>query len=326
MNGAHASGHAQFFHGGQFGFGHLAPALFLDEGAQRRIILRRLAGHGVLGRHRHIGRAHQGIRPRGVDLQRVLAGSECGGQAKTQVDPFRAADPVALHGAHLFRPVFQLVDVREQFLCVGRDADKPLVDFPSLDRVVTAPATAVHYLFVGQHSLVGFAPVDFGLFPVGQAFFKQAGEEPLLPAIVPGVAGGDLPVPVVGKPQLLQLGAHVVDILRGPLRRRYIVLDGGVFRRQAEGVPAHGLQHVLAQHALVAGDDIGNGVVAHVSHVQFAAGVGEHGQAVEFFPAVVLFYGETFVRQPVLPGGLFEFLRFVVLIHHGVQFSSLTVR
>ena len=125
---------------------------------------------------------------------------------------------------------------------------------------------------------------------------------------------------------MLQLGAHVVDILRGPFRRRHVVLDGGIFRRQAEGVPAHGLQHVLALHALVAGDHVRNGVVAHMPHVQFAAGVGEHGQAVEFLPAVVLFHGKAVVGQPVLLGSGFQFLWLVVLIHHGFQVSSLTVR
>ena len=62
------------------------------------------------------------------------------------------------------------------------------------------------------------------------------------------------------------------------------VLDGRVLRRQAEGVPAHGVQHVVALHALVAGDHVADGVVAHVAHVELARRVGEHLQAVVLGP------------------------------------------
>src|SRR3546814_10100810 len=50
--------------------------------------------------------------------------------------------------------------------------------------------------------------------------------------------------------------------------------------RSAEGVPAHGLQHVVAGHALVAADDVADGVVAHVADVQRAGRVRQHRQAV----------------------------------------------
>ena len=38
--------------------------------------------------------------------------------------------------------------------------------------------------------------------------------------------------------------------------RMDVVLDGVVLRRQAEGIVAHGEQHVLALHAVLARDDI----------------------------------------------------------------------
>src|SRR3546814_16107066 len=50
--------------------------------------------------------------------------------------------------------------------------------------------------------------------------------------------------------------------------------------RSAEGVPAHGLQHVVAGHALVAADDVADGVVAHVADVQRAGRVRQHREAV----------------------------------------------
>ena len=42
----------------------------------------------------------------------------------------------------------------------------------------------------------------------------------------------------------------------GPQGRVAVVLDGGVFRRQPEGVPAHGVQHVEAAHLGVAGHHV----------------------------------------------------------------------
>ena len=123
---------------------------------------------------------------------------------------------------------------------------------------------------------------------LGLAFLEQPGEEPLLPAVVLRRTGGQLPLPVIAEAQALQLTAHVVDVLVSPPGRRHLVLDGRPFRRQAEGVPAHGLEHVLPEHALVARDHVPDGVIAHVAHVQATARVGEHGQAIVFFPGLVL--------------------------------------
>ena len=56
-------------------------------------------------------------------------------------------------------------------------------------------------------------------------------------------------------------------LLIGPDARMSVVLDGGVFGGQAEGIPAHGMEDVEAAHALYAGDDVADGVIAHVPHV-----------------------------------------------------------
>ena len=54
-------------------------------------------------------------------------------------------------------------------------------------------------------------------------------------------------------------------------------LDGVLLGGQAEGVPAHRVQHVEAAHPLVAGQDVGGGVALGMADVQAgAAGVGEH--------------------------------------------------
>jgi hypothetical protein len=50
-------------------------------------------------------------------------------------------------------------------------------------------------------------------------------------------------------------------------------------------------------------------------HVQFAAGVGEHGQAVIFFARGVFDGAETLLLLPVLLGPLFDGLGLVKLFH-----------
>src|SRR5690606_4274072 len=93
----------------------------------------------------------------------------------------------------------------------------------------------------------------------------------------------------------------------------------GVFRRQAEGIPAHGLQHILALHALIAADHVTDGVVAHMPHVQAPAGVGEHAQAVELFPLRVLSYLEGLLIFPVLLGFRFDTLGTILCFHRGSE-------
>ena len=54
------------------------------------------------------------------------------------------------------------------------------------------------------------------------------------PVAIPVVAEAEAPVGLL----------HGGDVLQGPLARMALVGDGGVFGGQAEGVPAHGVQHV----------------------------------------------------------------------------------
>ena len=70
--------------------------------------------------------------------------------------------------------------------------------------------------------------------------------------------------------QRLELGAHGRDIGVGPAGGMRAGLRRGVFRRQAEGIPAHRLHDVEAAHGVVAREHVTDGVIAHVAHVQLA--------------------------------------------------------
>jgi len=84
------------------------------------------------------------------------------------------------------------------------------------------------------------------------------------------------PAPVVRIAEALQLLAHIVDIAVGPFSRRGVVFHCGIFCGETEGVPAHRLQHILAEHALEARDDIADRVITHMTHMEVTARVRKH--------------------------------------------------
>jgi hypothetical protein len=206
------------------------------------------------------------------------------GQFEIGLGAVRAPDPVALHGEDALGPAaFQLRHIVQQFVGVFRDPEKPLLERALLDGgLFMAPAAALHHLLIGQHGGASRTPVDQRSLAVGQAALQHFEEEPLVPAVVFGLAGGDLSIPVVAEGEAAMGLLHGRDVFERPLARRPLVGDGGVFRGKAERVPAHGMQHVVAAHPLVAGQRVADGVVADVADVQRAAGVGQHLEHVEF--------------------------------------------
>jgi hypothetical protein len=74
------------------------------------------------------------------------------------------------------------------------------------------------------------------------------------------------------------------------------------------------MEHVLALHPLIAGNDIPDRVIADMPHVQTPAGVGKHAQAIEFFPRHVLngskylSFGPTGLNQRLKFNGGISFL------------------
>jgi len=173
--------------------------------------------------------------------------------------------------------------------------------------------------------LINRVPVhDLG-FLVGDALFEHAQEHPLVPLVVIRAAGGELAIPVDGKAERFQLHAHVIDVVPSPLGRRHLVLDRGVFSRQAKSIPAHRLHDIKALHLVKTGQYIANRVVAHMAHVQLARRVGEHRQAVILGLAAVFNGFENLVLFPFGLGGGFDRGRGVLFLHGvacGVCFSQ----
>ncbi len=253
------------------------------KAARRRVALRGLDGHGVLRRHRGEGDAHDRVGAGGEDLQALLAVVHApGGLGRVgqhELHAVAAPDPVALHLLHLLGPA-EAVEGIQQLVGVLGDAHVPHRDLALLDQRAGAPAAPVDHLLVGEHGHVHRVPVHQPGLLVDDALLPQAQEEPLVPAVVGGIAGGELARPVERPAHRLALLAHVVDVLARPLRRRDPGGHGGVLRGQPERVPAHGHEDVVALHAHEVVERVVDGVVAHVPHVQLARGVREHRDAV----------------------------------------------
>src|SRR5438309_1756193 len=96
-----------------------------------------------------------------------------------------------------------------------------------------------------------------GAAAVHQPPLEHAQEEPLVPLVVLGIAGGDLGRPVDRDPERDHVLLEAGDVLRSADRGVHPFLDGGVLRRQAERVPAEGMQDVEAALARIAGEHVG---------------------------------------------------------------------
>ena len=230
----------------------------------------------MLGADDHVGRAEQGVRTGGVDPQLLVLARD----AEVHLRALAAADPVALLHLHPVDEV-HVVQPVQQLLGIGGDFQHPLALDLAHHLTAAALAHAVDHFFVGQAALAAGAPVDGHFRLVGQPVFQQLEEDPLGPLVIGGVGGVHFPAVVEAEAQPLQLLPEVIDVLFGDDGGMYVVLDGEILRGQAERVVADGIQHVVALHAALAGDDVQRRVGAGMAHVQpVSAGVRELDQAV----------------------------------------------
>ena len=281
------------------------PRHLLPKGGHTRALL--LVGdegvhEGVLGGEHRVGHAEGGVGPRGEDRDGEAGASHHG---QVELRALTPSDPVALHGEDPLGPAGEPVAPVQALLGIVGDLEEPAFDLLGLDLGIAAPAAARLHLLVGEDGLARRTPVDLGALLVGETPLEHPDEDELLPPVVRGIAGGELAVPIVGHAETPELRLHVGDVLEGPHGGMDPVVDGGILRGEAEGVPSHGVEDVEAPHELEAGQKITDGVDADVAHVNPARGIGKHLEAVVLGPARILGDPELLALLPdPLPLGL----------------------
>ncbi len=284
----------------------------------RVVTLGDLADEVVARREREVGRAVHRIETRRerVDGRLESLAGHVEGDPRARL----LADPVALAVPDTLGPPVEIVEPVVQLLGVVGDGEEPLIQVALLDIGATAPADPLCVgvrvvvlaveppvviprldLCVGQHRLAVRTPVDRRRAVLDEPLVVEAGEQPLIPAVVLGVTGGYLSGPVVAKAHLPEVRAHPVDATAGPRLGVGVALVGRVLRGEAEGVPPHRVKHVVAGHPPIAGVGVRDGVVADVAHVQRPRGVGEHPQDVGGVLGVVGAVVDALSLPDVLP-------------------------
>ncbi len=229
--------------------------------------------------------------------------------------PCAFADPVFLHHSNLTRPSGQFVAVQQQVFGIVSNSEKPLPQLFLLYRITAAPAQISFHLFISQNSLAVLTPVDIGLFPVNHILFKHFQKEPLLPAVVIGSAGGNLPVPVIGEAHFFQLMPHGMNIFICPCRRMCLVINGSIFRRHTKGIPPHGMKHIIAGHSFISCHHVTNGVISHMSHMDFTGWIGKHLKKIVFFPGLTFRCPKNLIFLPVLLPFRFNLIRHITILN-----------
>ena len=265
----------------------------------------------MVGRERAERRTEQRIGARGENLQRLVAAFDGEEDARA----LGASDPVALHEPHLLGPARQGLQRLQELVGEAGDTEEPLRQSALLDDRARAPAAPVHDLLVGKHRAIDRIPVDPGLLALDEPGLEEVEEQRLLVFVIAGVAGREFALPIDREPHHPELPAHGRDVRVGPLGGVDAALEGRVLCRQAEGIPAHGVEHVEAPRPLVARHHVAHGVVAHVAHVDAARGVREHFEhVVGRTPVAPLGPEQTRILPGSLPLG-FDRLRVVTLTH-----------
>src|SRR5262249_51829642 len=97
----------------------------------------------------------------------------------------------------LFRPCSKLIEILQQTVRIIGDFEIPLIELFNRNDRIAAPASACNHLLIGKNGLAAGAPVHGAFFPVSETFFKEADEEPLIPAVIFRLAGCEFAAPVV---------------------------------------------------------------------------------------------------------------------------------
>ena len=79
-----------------------------------------------------------------------------------------------------------------------------------------------------------------------------------------------------------------------------VMFQSGIFSWQAECIPTHGMEYIIALHSFMAGNHITYGIVSDMAHMDPAGRIWEHLQQVIFLARRILGNIEDLVSKPAL--------------------------
>ena len=233
---------------------HLIPVLDLS------LIL---VDQRMLRRDNHVGRTEQGIGTRRINAELILLA--CKGEI--YLGALGLSDPVLLGNLYLFN-IINRVKTLDQLLSILGDLEHPLALYLTDDFASAALADTVDHLFICKANLTGGTPVDGHFRLIRQPGFEELEEDPLRPFIILGIRGIDLAVPVEGIAKGMQLILKPCHVILGHDPGMNVILNCIVFRRQTKGIPAHGIQHVIALHSSLSCNDVQRRIWSGMTYVK----------------------------------------------------------
>ena len=192
------------------------------------------------------------------------------------------------------------VEVVEQAVGVVGDPEEPLLEL-ARPRPGCRSARSGRRSTCSLASTVGVlgAPLHRRLGAVGEAALEQLEEDPLGPAVVRGLVGGELAASSRSRCPSAGTAAEGGDRAARSRRRGVLAgLDRVVLGRQAEGVVAHRVDDLEAVAAPVVGDRVADRVDLQMADVGLARRVGQHLQHVALRLVRVVEAGLAGVRAP----------------------------
>ena len=265
------------------------PPAFVTEFFEIAVFLCERPDDGMIDRQPQERGAEDRIRTGRENLDvRRCGNAWIGRHRETHPQPFGSPDPVSLHQADFLGPLIERIEPLQQVFRKGRDLEEPLREVALFDQRPGPPTPTVDDLLVREYGLVDRIPIHARGLAIDQARLQEIQKNPLLVLVIARVAGRDFTRPIERQAHRLELATHRVDVRISPGRRVRTALHGGIFRRHAEGVPAHGVKDVVAASAHVTGDHVAHRVVADVPHVDAPRWVGKHLEHVIFRACVVV--------------------------------------
>ena len=212
-----------------------------------------------------------------------------------------SANPSPLQLFHMVIPSTHVIKVVKHLISVLSNVEEPLIHQFLLHLRTGAPRASVSVnLFVGKDRLINWVPINIGFLPVGQAVLVEQREYFLSVLIIAWVMRGQFSIPIKLEAHAVELLLHVRNVLHGPIFRRYVPLNGSILSRQAERVPAHGIDHTLPLLLVISCEHIAYGVDPHMPHVYVSRWIGELSEYVHLFFRLGITFRLLFLCQPCL--------------------------